>query len=153
MRPAGDDVSQPRRCSHDRGKKPKQSRVGLEQRKKLHASRQPCEERIEAYQRVVCTTRLAECLEQGRRQVRQAFSCLLGSRRAVAAEMPSPDNAADIAWPLETEALQRLQCIGIVDIACKDEIANAGRQFRRGLEQRRIVTLDLTKRIAERRGK
>ena len=125
----------------------------MQQREQLDAGRQAGEEGVEADQRLVGAAGLAEGLQQRRRQLGQPLARLGRLRRAVAAEMPAANDPADVARPLEAEARQRLQRVGIVDVAGEDEVADAGRKLRRRLEQRRIVALDGVQRLPERGGK
>ena len=102
----------------------------------------PARNCVEADQRLVGALRLAEGLQQRRRQLGQPFARLGRKRRPVAAEMPAADDPADIARPLEAQLSQRVQRVGIVDVAGEDQVADAGGELRRRLEQRRVVALD-----------
>jgi hypothetical protein len=56
--------------------------------------------------------------------------------------MPGADDPADIARPLEAEFSQRLQCIGIIDVAGEHEIAGFTRQLLCLFEQRCVMRFD-----------
>jgi hypothetical protein len=153
VRPARDDGGQPGGRAHDRRKQLQQSRIGLEQREQLDAGGQTGEELVEAYQRLVRPARLAEGLQQCRRQFGQPLARLCRLGDAITAEMPAADDAADVARSLETEALQGLQRVGIINIAGKDQIADASRKLGRRFKQCRVVALDLMQRRTEGFGK
>ena len=134
MRAAGDDLGQAGRRAHNGGDEPEKRGIGLEEGEKLDAGGQAGEEFVETHQRVVGAPRLAEGFQKGRRQLGQALARFARTGGAIAAEMPGPDDAADVARPLEAETMQGLERVRIVDVAGKDEIADTGGQFRRGLE-------------------
>ncbi len=59
--------------------------------------------------------------------------------------------AADAAGALEAEAAASVLSVsGIVVLAGEHQVADAGRQLRRGLEQRGVMALHLLQRAAER---
>ena len=78
--------------------------------------------------------------EQGRRQFGQALA-LRRLRRAIAAEMPGADDAADVARPPKPR-LCSVSSASTVDVAGEDQIADPDDSSGRGLEQRGVMLLD-----------
>ena len=88
-------------------------------------------------------SRITKSLQQSWCKLGQPFARLSRLRRAIPTTMPVTYHTANVARTLKTKARERLQRVGIVHVACKNEIPNTRRQLRCRFKQCRVVPLHI----------
>ncbi len=141
MRMFGQRVGEPWRAAHDLGDQVEESRIGVQQRKNLHARGKPREEFVELEKGRVGLRRACQRLEQGRHQLGQDLAGPRAAHRAHAAMVPAANRAGDLRTVDEAQLGERLDRSRVVLGAGEDEITRAGERWRL-LEQPRVMTLD-----------
>ena len=133
--PLRQDMRETRRRSHDVGEKPDQTRLRLEQRKELHATRKFRQEAIEARDRGIGIDRIGESRDQQRLDLRQALAGTRRPDRRSPAVMPSAYDGKDLSRLRIAKALQFSRRLRVILGAAEDHVRAFSGQGRSILEE------------------